>query len=344
MKKGGNLGVNSSNGLLRHRGVPPRPKIYITQCESSSSLSSSGNQSSSTLLGDKLDNFAGKRIRFSDLPEWQKSNEFIQGNYRPLMFSVRGCFISIFQLHNQTWNIWTHLLGFLFFVALVSGVLAGMFEDLNIYDLPWVEQVLLLSYFVGIMVCFLCSTLFHILHSHSQSVNRFFSRLDYSGIAFLITCSSVPAYYYGFYCTKVAQWIHIAILISLCASCMTVILRRKFDTPEFRVVRFGVFALFGLYGVVPFFHIYMREGYTHASDGYAMWGIITMAATYIGGGSLYALRIPERFWPGKFDVWASSHQLFHLSTIIGAFVHYNALLKMIKYRLSVENCVELLLV
>lgn len=32
------------------------------------------------------------------------------------------------------------------------------------------------------------------------------------------------------------------------------------------------------------------------------------------GGAIYALRVPERWFPGKFDLFFHSHQLFHVST------------------------------
>ena len=37
-----------------------------------------------------------------------------------------------------------------------------------------------------------------------------------------------------------------------------------------------------------------------------------MGALYITGAGLYAARIPERFLPGKCDIWFQSHQIFHL--------------------------------
>ena len=293
-----------------------------------------------------ISHFAWKIISFNSLPEWLRDNEFIRGSYRPPMFSVRGCFKSMFRLHNETWNIWTHFLGFLFFLVLFAGVytfgdyITGFFEDVTIHELPWNEQMMLSLFFSGAIVCLLCSTLFHVLHNHSCKVHHFFNKLDYSGIAFLITGSSVPAYYYGFYCTKTAQLTHISILVALGFGCLAISMWSKFSTPKYRVFRFLVFVLFGLYGVVPFFHIYLRDGYLLAADAYAPWGIITMALLYIGGGLLYAFRIPERFWPGMFDVWASSHQLFHILVVTAALVHYNSLLKMIKYRLAVGSCLE----
>lgn len=293
----------------------------------------------------KLTNLAWNIIPFSALPEWLKDNEFIRGSYRPPMFSFRGCFKSMFRLHNETWNIWTHFAGFLFFVVLVMGVyifedyITWLFEDLDIYKLPWTEQAMLWLFFGGAIVCMLCSTLFHILHSHSRNINEVFSRLDYSGIALLITGSSIPAYYYGFYCTWKSQYTHIGILIILCVICIAISMKSTFNTPRYRAFRFMVFVLFGLYGVVPFVHIYLRDGYALARHAYALWGIVTMAVLYVGGGALYALRIPERFWPGRFDIWASSHQLFHICVVTAALVHYDCLLAMAKYRLNV-SCME----
>ena len=300
------------------------------------------------VIEEKLTHLAWKIIPFNALPDWLRDNDYIVGSYRPPMFSFRGCFKSMFRLHNETWNIWTHFLGFLFFAVLVTGVytfgdyITGLFEDVQIYELPWNEQVMLLLFFNGAIICLLCSTLFHVLSNHSQKVSFLFSRLDYSGISFLITGSSIPAYYYGFYCTKMAQFAHISILVILCTICITISMWNKFSQPKYRVFRFVLFVLFGLYGVIPFSHIYLRDGYKLASDAYALWGIIIMALLYIAGGALYALRIPERFWPGSFDIWANSHQLFHVMVVTAALVHYNSLLKMIKYRLDVgSSCMDL---
>lgn len=293
---------------------------------------------------NKLTSLAWKIIPFASLPDWLKDNEYICGSYRPPMFSFRGCFKSMFRLHNETWNIWTHFVGLLFFVTLVAGMfifedyITGWFEDVTITDLPRHDQLMFLCFFIGAIACLMCSTLYHILHNHSKHINFVFSRLDYSGIAFLITGSSIPAYYYGFYCTSTAKYVHIGVLLVLLVLCLCVSMMRKFHTPKYRSTRYIVFVAFGLYGVVPGVHIYLRDGYALASHAYAMWGILSMASLYIGGGALYAMRIPECFWPGKFDVWASSHQLFHVCVVMASLVHYNALLSMVRYRMDIGSC------
>ena len=295
---------------------------------------------------EKIVHRAWSAISFDSLPHWLKDNEFLRHHHRPPMNSFRGCLKSIFRLHTETWNIWTHLLGFVFFVILCMGVyvfgdyITWLFEDVTIHNLPWVEQVMLSFFFIGAMACLSCSFMFHMFSNHSHRIYKVFSRLDYSGIAFQITGSSIPAYYYGFYCTTLAKYTHISILIALCIVCVSISLWSKFATPKYRPLRFAVFAIFGLYGVVPAIHILLRDGLEEAQDGFSVLGMVLMGALYLFGAGLYVLRIPERFFPGKFDIWASSHQWFHVFVVTAALVHYDSLLNMVKYRLSVgASCI-----
>ena len=50
--------------------------------------------------------------------EWQRNNNYIQTGYRIGYNSTRLAFKSLFQLHNETGNVWTHLLGAIFFVVI----------------------------------------------------------------------------------------------------------------------------------------------------------------------------------------------------------------------------------
>lgn len=45
------------------------------------------------------------------LPDWLKDNDYLLHGHRPPMPSFRACFKSIFRIHTETGNIWTHLLG-----------------------------------------------------------------------------------------------------------------------------------------------------------------------------------------------------------------------------------------
>ena len=65
----------------------------------------------------------------------------------------------------------------------------------------------------------------------------------------------------------------------------------------------GVFLGLGLSGVVPTMHFTIAEGFVKATTVGQMGWFFLMAVMYITGAGLYAARIPERFFPGKFDIW-----------------------------------------
>eukprot|EP00775_Hariotina_reticulata_P005147 gene5147-5387_t len=59
-----------------------------------------------------------KRLEsFENLPDYLKDNEFIMGSYRTEQ-TVWDSVKTLFVLHNETGNVWTHFLGFFLFAAL----------------------------------------------------------------------------------------------------------------------------------------------------------------------------------------------------------------------------------
>lgn len=56
-------------------------------------------------------------VSYEELPEYMKDNEYILNYYRA-EWTLKEALFSVFQLHNETLNVWTHLIGFVLFVAL----------------------------------------------------------------------------------------------------------------------------------------------------------------------------------------------------------------------------------
>ncbi|KAM3172116.1 hypothetical protein ACTXT7_015221 [Hymenolepis weldensis] len=63
-----------------------------------------------------------------------------------------------------------------------------------------------------------------------------------------------------------------------------------------------------------------------------------MAILYITGALIYACRFPECLYPGKFDIWFQSHQIFHVFVVMAALVHLNSILEIAEYRQSRREC------
>ncbi|KAJ7957672.1 Heptahelical transmembrane protein [Quillaja saponaria] len=56
-------------------------------------------------------------ISFWELPEYMKDNEYILNYYRA-NWPLKEALFSVFRWHNETLNVWTHLIGFLLFLGL----------------------------------------------------------------------------------------------------------------------------------------------------------------------------------------------------------------------------------
>jgi adiponectin receptor len=64
-----------------------------------------------------------------------------------------------------------------------------------------------------------------------------------------------------------------------------------------------------------------------------------MAVTYIAGGIAYAIRIPERFFPGRFDIVGQSHQILHVAVIAAVYLHFYGLCSLFHSVIQSEQCI-----
>lgn len=50
-------------------------------------------------------------VHHHSLPHWLRDNDYLLRGHRPQLPTFRECFRSIFRVHTETGNIWTHLIG-----------------------------------------------------------------------------------------------------------------------------------------------------------------------------------------------------------------------------------------
>ncbi|EDW98019.2 adiponectin receptor protein isoform X1 [Drosophila yakuba] len=274
-----------------------------------------------------------KVCHYKNLPKWLQDNDFLHRGHRPPLPSFRACFKSIFRVHTETGNIWTHLLGCIAFIGV-----ALYFISRPSVEIQTQEKIVFGAFFIGAIVCLGFSFAFHTLSCHSVEMGRLFSKLDYCGIALLIMGSFVPWLYYGFYCHYQPKVIYLSVVSILGILSIVVSLWDKFSEPSLRPLRAGVFMSFGLSGVIPAIHYSIMEGWFSQMSRASLGWLILMGLLYILGALLYALRVPERWFPGKFDIWGQSHQIFHILVIAAAFVHYHGISEMAMYRVMYSEC------
>ncbi|XP_022863361.1 heptahelical transmembrane protein 4-like [Olea europaea var. sylvestris] len=369
-------------------------------------------------------------VEYHSLPGYLKDNEYILRHYRS-EWPLKQTLLSIFTIHNETLNVWTHLLGFFLFLCLTiyTAMNSPKVMDLSTLHLPEVLKkadfhklqmelrtclpslpnmpnlhrfqrelnislpsmdylpslsnwyiVELLSnclperftnsnhtdvcvlhsmkddvaslispvmvrpitrwpffaFLGGAMFCLLASSTCHLLSCHSERLSYIMLRVDYAGIAALITTSFYPLVYYSFMCYPIFCNLYIGFITLLGIGTILVSLLPVFQTPEYRGIRASLFSGMGVSGVAPILHklvLFWHQPEAIHTTGYE----ILMGVFYGIGALVYAMRVPERWMPGKFDIAGHSHQLFHVFVVAGAYTHYRAGLIYLRWR-EVHGC------
>lgn len=273
-------------------------------------------------------------ILFSEMPSWMGDNEFILSHHRPELNSYRECVKSVFGLHSETGNIWTHLLGLFGFLFITTVFYIKPFCDNCVSEILLRDKLIFSFFFLGAISCLSLSMIFHTVLCHSEHVYKIFSKLDYAGISILTVGSFIPWIYYGFYCDIVYKVVYISSISVLSLGTIMVTMIDKFATAAYRPFRATLFVCIGLFAVVPFTHLLILHGWEGAKNIGAVQNLLIMACLYISGAVLYGARIPERFMPGSCDLWCQSHQIFHAFVVAGALVQFYGMKNVAMYRLN----------
>ena len=136
-----------------------------------------------------------------------RDNKYIVRGYRPASGSYRRSLRSLGYFHNETVNIWSHLLGAVFFLLFslrLHAVLAPRYPSATAADVAAFA-----CFFASAATCLGMSAAYHAISNHSHPVSKFGNQLDYLGIVILIVGSFLPILHYAFYChhhLRAAYW------------------------------------------------------------------------------------------------------------------------------------------
>ena len=181
----------------------------------------------------------------------------------------------------------------------------------------------LFVFLISAIICLAFSSIFHLIGNISTNYHRILSRFDYGGVCLLITGSCYPPYYYFFYCEPKYRLFYLTFMTTFGLTTFGLCLTNGFNLPDKRILRGSSFLIFGISAGIPILHsIIAKEGLKGYSNEtrFMFWHLGSI--TYVSGALLYLIRFPEKYYPGKFDFFGSSHQLLHIAVLIAVFFHY----------------------
>ncbi|TGZ78592.1 HlyIII-domain-containing protein [Ascodesmis nigricans] len=257
-------------------------------------------------------------LTHTSLPTWYHDNPFLPSSYRPIHASTSHCLRSLLYLHNESLNIYTHLLPAL----------------LTLYHVPFLSSQLLpgsantsiITFFLfSTTITLLLSSAFHTMSCHSQHVSARFLKADYLGIV-LLNSTCVVTGVWEMYRSSPQQawkWAYTSLMAVVGTATVGMVLLERCQGREWRGVRIAAFIGCGMVGVAPVVQVFW-EG-REAATG-VRWYLLE-GALLLGGAAVYALRVPERFAPGRFDIYGHSHQVFHCMVVAACVAHLTGLVK-----------------
>lgn len=131
-------------------------------------------------------------------PEWYKDNEYIHTGYRPVTNSYLGSLRSFLYIHNETGNIYSHLLAALWMLLLPLIYYPYAKEHYSTANSD--DWLVFGLFFLGGFLCYTCSVAYHVFSNHSHAVHDVCLRVDLFGITTVTAGCFPPGMWYTFPC------------------------------------------------------------------------------------------------------------------------------------------------
>ncbi|XP_051580328.1 membrane progestin receptor gamma-A-like isoform X2 [Myxocyprinus asiaticus] len=250
----------------------------------------------------------------------------IMSGYRHPCSSAKDCVLSLFQLTNETLNIWTHFLPTWFFLwKLLTVVLVqGYWQD------PFTWPLLL--FLLSCCVYPLASSCAHTFSTMSERARHICFFFDYAALSFYSLGSAITYSSYIFPDKWVNSTFHkyyvpIAVVNSIVSTALACYSRSsgKVDEKLCRCLRIMAFVYPYLFDNIPLFYrifVCTGKGCTVNEANTVHYQHTALAALT---SFLFATHLPERLAPGSFDYIGHSHQLFHVFAIFGTYFQMTAI-------------------
>ncbi|KAK3090187.1 hypothetical protein FSP39_009889 [Pinctada imbricata] len=229
-----------------------------------------------------------RTFKVSEVPVLFREPSVLTG-YREMNKPLAYYLLSTFQLHNETLNIWTHLVAFI----LVIIKLYSAYYALDEYE---EYQPVVLGFGICCMFYTSLSTLAHMLQTKSDFMHYTVYHLDFA----------VIMSWFGCFC-----------------SCFAKLKYRRpypFTRKLWNICSFGtqIVCVFSLV-ILRYVDCYRDSECTLASLNHHTRVVSLVLLSMF----FFCSFIPEKFYPGKFDILGMSHQLFHFTIAVATLEQFD---------------------
>ncbi|KAJ3073951.1 hypothetical protein HDU98_000253 [Podochytrium sp. JEL0797] len=269
----------------------------------------------------------------TDMPAWYQHTPFILTGYRRIGHSYAACIESLKYVHNETGNFYSHAIGAVFFVILQLCTRTFILEPNNASP---TDYLIFAMFHFSAVFCLSMSATFHLFCCHSQRVQRNCMKCDYVGIVVLILGSVLATLYYALLCYPAMQTAYMGMMIAAGVLTIGVNASEYFVGPKYRPLRTMLFISIPSLGIIPIFHsiLVLEDDWSTLFHMISHPYTFLMLSSYLFGSMLFLFHFPERLYPGYFDYWFQSHQLFHVCVLAGAVFHHVGLVDVFLWRVG----------
>ncbi|XP_072404876.1 LOW QUALITY PROTEIN: progestin and adipoQ receptor family member 4-like [Chiloscyllium punctatum] len=238
-------------------------------------------------------------LDWASSPPHLQFNKYVLTGYRPAS-PLGGCLRSLFYLHNELGNIYTHGIPLLFFLFLLP--LAIPWSQITV---PW----LAVAHYMACVAPQLGSVLYHLFMNHEggAAIYHTLLTLDMCGICIVNTLGALPIIYCTLLCYPTVRSVALLLYILLSSYVIYCAVGAQSN-----ITRLQSFAWQACYRFLFFYLRYMEVG---AGSPTSLRNYLVMDALAILGGFINIVRVPERWMPGKFDYCCNSHQIMHVLVV-----------------------------
>ncbi|KAL4971431.1 hemolysin-III family protein [Aspergillus desertorum] len=238
--------------------------------------------------------------------------------------SAHASFYSLLYIHNESVNIYSHLIPAVFFLLgewYTQQYLASRYSGATGADFIAFSISMLTA-----VTCLSLSATYHTFLNHSKTL-------------IFILGDLILGIYIVFWCEPLQRNIYWSMVGVLGTLTIFMTMHPKFQGSTYRLFRALLFVATGLTGVAPLIHglnvfgmsQMMRKAFPYT---------LAKAGCLLSGTSFYATRFPESQYPGKFDL-CGSHSIFHILVVCAAVVQLMGYLDAFDYAQTNLTCLSL---